>query len=156
MGVDHVPTGPIWPEGEGAGARGRRPGRATAPREVTPARDLSRVARGRWGEDRAERWYRTAGYDVLDRNWRCPAGELDLVVGRPGLVVFVEVKARADDRFGPPGGAVDGRKQRRIRRLAARWLQARDRSRGSGAVEVRFDVVAIVGTSVEVIEGAFA
>lgn len=114
------------------------------------------MARGRWGEDLAERWYRAAGYEVLGRNWRCAAGELDLVVGRGGLVVFVEVKARAHDRFGPPAAAVGFDKQRRIRRSAALWLQARPAADGRpGRVDVRFDVVSITGVRVEVLEAAF-
>lgn len=67
-----------------------------------------------------------------------------------GTLVFVEVKARATDRFGSPALAVDHRKQRRLRILAARWL-AEHPHRGA----VRFDVVAVTGTSVEVIEAAF-
>ncbi len=88
---------------------------------------------------------------MLARNWRCAAGEIDLIVSSAHGVVFVEVKARADDRFGPAAGAVDHRKQRRLRRLAGLWLAEH---RG-GLIDVRFDVVAITGTHLEVIEGAF-
>lgn len=88
---------------------------------------------------------------MLDRNWRCDAGEIDLVVAAPGTVVIVEVKARASDRFGAASLAVDHRKQRRLRILAARWLGEHPQWRG----EVRFDVVAITGTTVEVLAAAF-
>ena len=108
-------------------------------------------ARGRFGEDEAARWYVRHGYEVVARNWRCEHGELDLVLTAPGLVVFCEVKARAGDGFGGPQGAVDARKQRRLRRLALAWLA----SNRPGAAEVRFDVAAVVGARVEVIEGAF-
>ncbi|MEI8239906.1 MAG: YraN family protein [Actinomycetota bacterium] len=108
-------------------------------------------ARGRFGEDEAARWYVRHGYEVLARNWRCAHGEIDLVLGGPGLVVFSEVKARASAEFGGPQAAVNWRKQRRVRRLAAMWL-ADHRPVG---VTVRFDVVAVVGAKVEVIEGAF-
>ena len=113
--------------------------------------DLSRRARGQWGEDRAAAYYRRAGYEVLSRNWRCPTGELDLVVRRGATVVFCEVKARRTDGFGGPAAAVDGRKQLRVRRLAAQWLAVHD----VGRVDVRFDVVSVTGTTVEVIESAF-
>ena len=68
------------------------------------------------------------------------------------VVVFCEVKARATSEFGGPEGAVDWRKQRRLRRLAAIWLAE---FRPAGHIEVRFDVAAVVGTRVTVIESAF-
>ena len=113
--------------------------------------DLSRRARGQWGEDLAAAHYRRVGYTVLDRNWRCTTGELDLVARRGTTVVFCEVKARRTDGFGGPAAAVDGRKQLRLRRLAAQWLASHD----VGRVDVRFDVVTVTGTAVEVIEAAF-
>lgn len=91
------------------------------------------------------------GYTVLARNWRCPLGEIDLVLGAPGLVVFCEVKARAGDGFGGPAAAVGHAKQRRIRRVAAAWLA----EHRPGAVELRFDVAAVVGARVEVLQAAF-
>ena len=107
---------------------------------------------GRRGEDLAASWYVERGYEVLARNWRCAQGELDLVVARGPVVVFSEVKARSSDRFGVPAEAVTGAKQARIRRLAARWLaQAGLRRRRA----VRFDVAAVSGGHVEVVEGAF-
>lgn len=110
----------------------------------------SRVALGRWGEERVARWYVDAGYTVLDRNWYGGAGELDLVLGRDAQVIFCEVKTRASDRFGAPVEAVDGRKQRRIRSLAVEWLRHHGR-----AGDIRFDVAAVLGGRVTVIQGAF-
>ena len=107
--------------------------------------------RGRWGEDLAAEWYVAHRYQVVARNWRCPIGELDLVVRRRRLVVVVEVKARRTDAFGPAAAAVGPAKQQRIRRLAAEWLA----TTGTAGVEVRFDVVAVTGTTIEVIEAAF-
>jgi putative endonuclease len=107
--------------------------------------------RGRWGEDLAADWYVAHRYRVLARNWRGAMGELDLVVRRRRLVVVVEVKARRSDAFGSAAAAVGPVKQRRIRRLAAEWLA----STGTGGVDVRFDVVAVTGTTIEVIEAAF-
>ena len=91
------------------------------------------------------------GYEVLDRNWRCEHGEIDLVLGRPGAVVFAEVKARRTAGFGGPQAAVGRAKQLRLRRLAAAWLA----TRRPGRVDVRFDVVAVVGGRIEVFEQAF-
>ena len=96
------------------------------------------------------RWYRDAGYEVLDQNWRVKSGEIDLVLARGDEIVFCEVKARRSDRFGSPAEAVDRRKQIRIRSLAAQWLRTHDRSG-----HVRFDVATLTGTRLEVIEGAF-
>ncbi len=88
---------------------------------------------------------------IVDRNWRVAAGEIDLIVTSEAVVVFVEVKTRANDAFGDPALAVTPAKQRRIRRLAAIWLQMTAVHRQ----EVRFDVVSVLGVQVRVIEGAF-
>jgi putative endonuclease len=129
-----------------------------------------RRALGRDGEQQAARWYEAAGYTVLARNWRCRAGELDLVVERDGTIVFCEVKARSGERFGHPAEAVTARKQARLRRLAALWLAeragrdsvGRDRvgrdgwgSRRRGRAEIRFDVATVLAGRLEVIEAAF-
>ncbi len=109
------------------------------------------MARGRWGEDLAQRWYAERGYEVLDRNWRCAGGEIDLVVRTAMTVVFVEVKARASNRFGEASAAVDGRKQQRVRLAGLRWLTTHPEHHG----DLRFDVVAVTGTKLEVIEAAY-
>lgn len=113
--------------------------------------DRSNLARGRWGEQLAARHYVQLGYAVLDRNWRSGTGELDLIVERDGVIVFSEVKARRTDRYGPAAAAVGPTKQRRIRLLALEWLD-RHRPQRDG---IRFDVVAITGTNVVLIESAF-
>lgn len=113
--------------------------------------DLSNRARGQWGEDRAAAHYRRLGYDVIDRNWRSPTGELDLVVFDGSTYVFSEVKARRTADFGPASAAVTVAKQRRIRQLAVEWLRAND----VHASCIRFDVVAITGTDLELLTDAF-
>ena len=109
------------------------------------------IALGARGEQLAARWYVEHGYDVVGRNWRCDIGEVDLIARRRGIVVIAEVKTRASDRFGVPATAVGFAKQRKLRRLAATWLA----QTGSHYEEVRFDVVSIIGSHVEVIEAAF-
>jgi putative endonuclease len=95
---------------------------------------------GRSGEDLAAELYRRHRFRVLDRNWRCSLGEIDLVAARGRLIVFCEVKARSSRAWGEPSEAVDARKQARLRRLAGRWLADH-----SGRYQrVRFDVVSIV------------
>jgi putative endonuclease len=103
------------------------------------------------GEAQAAAWYEDRGYTVEARNWRCREGELDLVVRKGRQLVFVEVKARTTTRFGIPAEAVTVTKQRRLRTLAVRYL-ATDGVRGG---DLRFDVVAILGGELEVIEAAF-
>lgn len=107
------------------------------------------------GEDRAAAWYEARGYQVLDRNWRCRSGEIDLVVQRGPQLVFSEVKTRQGRAFGEPFEAVTPAKQLRLRRLAAEWLRSRPRRPGSAPLDIRFDVVSVTGGQVEVIEEAF-
>ena len=103
------------------------------------------------GEDLAAAWYEANGYEVVDRNWRCRHGELDLVLRNGRQVVFCEVKARTGLGFGTPAEAITRDKKQRIRFLAARWLEdAKPRP-----AEIRFDVAAVLGDDVEVLEGAF-
>ncbi len=104
------------------------------------------------GEDLAADWYSERGYEIVSRNWRCREGELDLVVRRGRLYVFVEVKARSSEAFGAPAESVGAAKQARVRRLAARWLE---QVAGQRARAIRFDVVAVLRGSVDVVEGAF-
>ena len=107
---------------------------------------------GASGENKVAAWYQARGYEVLSRNWRRREGELDLVLGADGLVVFCEVKTRTSDAFGAPAEAVTRVKQARLRRLAAQWLGEHG---GGRRGEVRFDVAAVLGGDVEVLEGAF-
>ncbi len=111
----------------------------------------ARQALGAAGEDLAATWYEARGYRVLARNWRCRAGELDLVLRQGTTVVFCEVKSRSSLAFGSPLEAVTPEKCRHIRRLAAMWLAQAE----AGAVELRFDVAAVLGGRVEVVEAAF-
>ncbi len=112
-----------------------------------------RQALGGHGESLAARWYLDRGYELLDRNWRTPDGEIDLVLARGAVLVFCEVKTRASDRYGSPAEAVTALKQRRIRRVAAAYL--RQRAAKGRADVLRFDVACVTGRQVEVIEAAF-
>jgi len=106
---------------------------------------------GARGEDLAAAWYEAHGYRILDRNWRCPEGELDLVCCRGATLVVCEVKARRSDDYGSPLDAVTAAKRCRVRRLAARWLRVH-RQRWD---TVRFDVVAVRPERVEVLVDAW-
>ena len=106
---------------------------------------------GTEGENRVAAWYESNGYSVIDRNWRCRQGELDLVARRGRVVVFCEVKTRSSTAFGAPVEAVTRTKQARLRVLAARWLE----DSGLVAREIRFDVASVLQGQIEVLEGAF-
>jgi putative endonuclease len=115
-----------------------------------------RLETGRTGEAAALAVYRGRGYRLLARNWRCPLGELDLVLGREDVVVFCEVKTRRGTGMGGPHEAVTWRKQRKLRALAEAFLS------GSGLQhrDLRFDVASVVfdsgGTTlVQLFEQAF-
>jgi putative endonuclease len=114
-----------------------------------------RAALGRSGEDCAFAWYEDNGYEVLERNWRRREGEVDLIARKGRTVVFCEVKTRTSDAFGTGADAVLPAKQRRIRRLAARWLAELTPSSGRALVDLRFDVVSITAGEFDVLEDAF-
>ena len=121
---------------------------------TTPRRRL-----GDFGEAHARRHLEAKGYRFLAAGWRCPAGELDLVLIDGAEVVFVEVKTRRGSRAGAGFEAVDGRKRRKLRALAEVFLL----THASAPVAVRFDVASVAigagerpgGTQVELFEDAF-
>lgn len=113
----------------------------------------ARIRLGSFGEDRAAAWYRREGYEVLDRNWRCREGELDLVCRRGGTLVFSEVKTRSSLAFGHPAEAVTPAKQRKVRQVARLWMAERDDQ--WRPAEIRFDVVAVLPGTLDVLEAAF-
>ncbi|GAB2920435.1 YraN family protein [Rhodococcus aerolatus] len=104
------------------------------------AREDPRHVLGRRGEDVAVAHLTDAGLVVLDRNWRCRAGELDVVATDGSTLVVVEVKTRSGTGYGTPAESVTDRKLTRMRRLAHLWLA----EHRVGWVEVRFDVVAVL------------
>jgi len=98
---------------------------------------------GRAGEERAAQHLRARGYEILERNWRCSQGEIDIVAVHDDLLCVIEVKTRRSDRFGHPFEAVDERKRRRLWRLAFAWADAHpDLSRGR---RMRLEVIGLTG-----------
>jgi len=116
------------------------------------------AALGRCGEEIAAQWYAAEGFTVLARRYRTGRGEVDLVVRRGPLLVFVEVKARRGDGWGAPAAAVGAGKLARLRLAARAWLAANP---ARDAAEFRFDVVAVSfapggrGLQLEVTAGVF-
>lgn len=95
---------------------------------------------GARGEVAAERFLRRRGYEIIERNWTCFAGEADIIATNGEVLVFVEVKTRSGIRKGFPSEAVDRAKRERYERIALAYVQAHC----IGEVMVRFDVIAIV------------
>jgi putative endonuclease len=132
----------------------------------TKAAASDRGGLGRYGEEVAAAHLIAAGLTIVDRNWRCRDGEVDIIALDGDVLVMCEVKTRRGVGFGTPLDAVTPAKAARLRRLALRWLA----DQRAGAVtsaeefarytEVRFDVVSVLrplsgATSVEHLRGAF-
>lgn len=99
-----------------------------------------RMALGGYGEAQAARFLVELGMVVLDRNWRCDLGEVDLVLRDGSVLVFCEVKTRVSEAFGSPLESVTPAKVARLRRIAARWMH----DHGVRADEVRLDLVGVL------------
>ncbi|GAA0483230.1 YraN family protein [Streptomyces stramineus] len=105
------------------------------------AEGLARRALGRYGEDLAVRRLSETGIGILDRNWRCREGEIDIVASDGDAVVVCEVKTRRAGSFEHPMAAVRAGKAERLRRLAECWLE---RHGGPPPGGVRIDLVGVV------------
>ena len=103
---------------------------------------------GRIGEQAAAELLQMEGYEILERNYRCQAGEIDLIAARGSEVSFVEVKTRRNDHYGRPCEAVGAQKRYHIRRTAVHYLQEQEMFYD----DVRFHVVEV---TLEQIRDAF-
>jgi putative endonuclease len=106
---------------------------------------------GAEGEARVADHYEARGYTLLERNWRCRDGELDLVLRTGRTLVICEVKTRSSAAFGTPAEAVTRVKQAKLRLLARRYLETAPFHPST----VRFDVAAVLAGHIEIIEAAF-
>lgn len=103
-------------------------------------------------ETEAASYLISQGYQILERNYRCRRGEIDLIARDGRYLVFVEVKYRKNEQSGYPAEAVDSRKQQRIRQAARSYLYCR---RYGEDTPCRFDVVGIIGKQITLIRDAF-
>jgi putative endonuclease len=110
---------------------------------------------GRKGEALAVSYLEKHGYKVLEKNFRCPWGEIDIIARDHDELVFIEVKTRKSNEMGYPEEAVDAKKQRKISQVAAHYLMQKNIIHES----IRFDVVAIFMTTfsleIKLIKDAF-
>ena len=93
---------------------------------------------GAWGEAQAAKYLKKQGYRILERNYSCRYGEIDLIAADRNSLVFVEVKLRKSDAFARPAEFVDWHKQNRLRTTAELWL-----SQHETELQPRFDVIEI-------------
>ena len=122
--------------------------------------DRYRQELGAKGEALARDMYKIKGYRIVERNFKCKIGEIDLICARDKLLVFCEVKARTSLTFGLPAESIDEKKMRHLRRAAASYLsQGMRLNRLYKDFDIRFDIVEVifVGNKCEVnhIENAF-
>lgn len=108
---------------------------------------------GLYYETQAAVFLEKQGYQILERNFRCPAGEIDLIAKEGEYLCFVEVKYRSERETGTPEEAVDAKKQKRISRAALYYLM----KQGLGdTTPCRFDVVGIRPDGIRVTKNAFS
>lgn len=104
-------------------------------------------------EEQAALFLEAAGFEILDRNWSCPMGELDIIARKDGTVAFVEVRARSNPAYGLPAETVNRAKRAKIIKSAMAYIKAR----ALEADAFRFDFIGIVpGQAPEHIEDAFS
>lgn len=101
---------------------------------------MERRTLGQYGEDRAVEWLTARGYRLVERNWRCARGEVDVVAWHRRTLVFVEVKTRAGTATGHPFEAITAAKTARLRRLVPMWFAEHP---DTHAAAVRLDAVAV-------------
>lgn len=102
-----------------------------------------RLALGRWGEDRAVAYLQRRGVRIVERNYRCALGEIDIIARERNSLLFIEVKTRRSALFGLPQEAVGPRKQRQLIRTAQWYLKVSRTER----LHPRFDVIAVLWQS---------
>jgi putative endonuclease len=115
----------------------------------------SRIETGKKGEDIAAEYLKKAGYRIIERNYRCIFGEIDIVAKDGDTTVFVEVKSRRSSSFGEPQASVGPVKQKKLSMISLAYLKDRCMQN----CNARFDVVAVklspAGNQVELISNAF-
>ena len=114
-------------------------------------RKMRNKIEGAGGEMMATSFLEDKNYKILEMNYSNVVGEIDIIAQNKKVIVFVEVKRRASNKYGRPAEAVDARKQRKIRKMAEMYLA----SKGKDLADVRFDVVEILDDEITHIENAF-
>jgi len=103
-------------------------------------------------ETKVQEYLQTQGYEIVARNFYTKHGEIDIIAKKDGYLVFIEVKYRADERFGAPEEAVDYRKQKKIFAVAQYYLY---KNQIPFDTPCRFDVAGVQGDEIRITENAF-
>lgn len=98
-----------------------------------------RKAKGAMGEEAAALFLENLGYRILERNWRCRSGEIDLIAKQEHILVFIEVRSRSSSRYGTPAESVTARKITQVRQTAAVYLHMNR----MGEAPIRFDMISV-------------
>ncbi len=120
----------------------------------SPSSDQSKESRKKRGdkfERLAAKFYKNNKYEILEQNWRAGRKEIDLIVRKDNLLIFVEVKSASSKKFGHPAERVDNRKQKNIIEVAKQYLISHEVL----DCDFRFDVVAFIDGQLEHYPGAF-
>ena len=124
-------------------------------RNTETPKDMRRIRTGKRGEDIAVAHLQEVGYRIVARNYRCRYGEMDIIAQDGDTLVFIEVKSRQSERYGPPQEAVGAEKRKKLSRVSLHYLQ----QQGIEACKARFDVIAVRisprGAAVDLIRDAF-
>ncbi|MET3207678.1 UNVERIFIED_CONTAM: putative endonuclease [Paenibacillus sp. PvR008] len=98
-----------------------------------------RKAKGALGEQAAASFLENLGYRIIERNWRCRSGEMDLIAAQEDILVFIEVRSRSSSNYGTPAESITARKITQVRQTAAVYLHMN----GIGDIPIRFDMISV-------------
>ena len=106
---------------------------------------MSLIDKGKFGETVAASYLEKQGYEIIERNFRCRLGEVDIICKKNNQIVFVEVKTRTSDQYGAPSEAVTKDKMNKIRKVAALYMMSEKITN----YQVKFDVMEILVNHIE-------
>lgn len=110
-----------------------------------------RINLGKKGENISVEFLKGQGYKIMERNYRCSLGEIDIVAKDKNVLCFVEVKTRKTERYGLPEEAINWHKQRKLTKVALTYLKEKKIYKQ----DLRFDVVSVYPDHIELIKDAF-
>ena len=105
---------------------------------------------GKQGEDRAARYLKSSGYKILERSYKNPFGEVDIIASKGEVIAFIEVKTRINENYGAPSEAVDRRRREKYVKAAEYYFYGKQID-----LTVRFDIIEILRGELNHIENAF-